>query len=80
MRPTIICHMMTAVDGKITGPFMQSDAANNVGQEYERTNNLYNPDAWLCGRVTTDENFTFYRNPGSKRKRPTGTRRRLCSR
>ncbi|WP_199330257.1 hypothetical protein [Dysgonomonas sp. GY617] len=55
--------MMTSVDGKITGPFLETEAASNVNEEYERTNEIYNPQAWLCGRVTTDENFTFYRIP-----------------
>lgn len=62
-RPYIVCHMMTAVDGKITGPFMSTSAADVVGGEYERTNESYQPQAWLCGRVTTDENFTFYKQP-----------------
>lgn len=62
-RPFIICHMMTALDGKITGPFMDTEVANIVGEEYERTNESYHPQGWLCGRVTTDENFTFYRKP-----------------
>lgn len=62
-RPRIICHMMTAVDGKITGPFMNTDIMEILGSEYERINELYKPDAWLCGRVTTDENFTFYKKP-----------------
>lgn len=61
--PKIVCHMMTALDGKITGPFMDTEIAEIVGEEYERTNNTYRPQAWLCGRVTTDENFTFYRKP-----------------
>lgn len=61
--PKIICHMMTALDGKITGPFMDTAAAEIVGNEYERTNESYHPQAWLCGRVTTDENFTFYHQP-----------------
>lgn len=61
--PKIICHMLTAVDGKITGPFMETDAATALNEEYERTNDTYFPQAWLCGRVTTDENFTFYRKP-----------------
>lgn len=63
MRPKIICHMMTSVDGKITGDFMKTRSAEIVGEEYERINNTFNPQAWLCGRVTTDENFTFYRKP-----------------
>ena len=62
-RPYIVCHMLTALDGKITGPFMESPAVIPAGEEYERTNELYHPQAWLCGRVTTDENFTFYRQP-----------------
>lgn len=63
MKPRIICHMMTAVDGKITGPFMETNAATIVSEEYERTNDFYSPDAWLCGRVTTEENFTNYHKP-----------------
>lgn len=62
-RPYIVCHMLTALDGKITGPFMESPAVSPVSEEYERTNETYHPQAWLCGRVTTDENFTFYAKP-----------------
>lgn len=62
-RPFIVCHMMTALDGKITGPYMNTQAIEAPAEEYERINNSYRPQAWLCGRVTTDENFTFYRKP-----------------
>ena len=62
-RPYIVCHMMTALDGKITGPYMNTAAIKGPAQEYERTNASYKPQAWLCGRVTTDENFTFYKKP-----------------
>lgn len=62
-RPKIICHMMTSLDGKIHGAFMGTSVTIKANQEYERTNNTYNPDAWLCGRVTTEENFTDYRKP-----------------
>lgn len=70
-RPYIVCHMMTSLNGKITGPFMKSEAVDIAGEEYERTNELYNPQAWLCGRVTTDENFTFYRKPDLDENAPT---------
>lgn len=63
--------MLTAVDGKITGPFMETETADSVNQEYERTNNFYNPQAWLCGRVTTEENFTEYRKPDLNIDAPT---------
>jgi riboflavin biosynthesis pyrimidine reductase len=55
--------MMTALDGKITGPYMDTAAIKEPAQDYERINASYNPQAWLCGRVTTDENFTHYRKP-----------------
>lgn len=62
-RPYIVCHMATALDGKITGPFMMTESAAAMSKEYERINESYSPQAWLCGRVTTDENFTMYRKP-----------------
>lgn len=68
--PLIICHMMTAVDGKITGDYMDTESATNMNEEYERINTFYNPQAWLCGRVTTDENFTFYRTPNIDKSLP----------
>lgn len=70
-RPYIVCHMMTALDGKITGPYMNTAAIKGPAQEYERTNASYRPQAWLCGRVTTDENFTFYKKPALDENAPT---------
>ncbi len=55
--------MMTALDGKITGPYMNMQAIEAPTEEYEHINNRYRPQAWLCGRITTDENFTFYKKP-----------------
>lgn len=70
MRPRIICHMLTSINGKITGDYMETKSAEIVGSEYERINNSYNPQAWLCGRVTTDENFTFYHKPNLDENAP----------
>lgn len=69
-RPRIICHMMTSLDGKITGDFMGASVTRKIDNEYERTNNTYNPDAWLCGRVTTEENFTDFRKPNLQEDAP----------
>ena len=69
-RPRIICHMMTSLDGKIHGAFMGASVTRKVDHEYERTNNTYNPDAWLCGRVTTEENFTDFRKPDLNENAP----------
>jgi riboflavin biosynthesis pyrimidine reductase len=62
-KPYIICHMLTALDGKITGPFMQADAIHAASEEYERINATFDAQAWLCSRVTSDENFTFHKKP-----------------
>lgn len=62
-RPYIICHMVTALDGKITGAYMETPEAESASEEYERINQFYHPQAWVNGRVTIDENFTFYKEP-----------------
>ena len=69
-RPYIICHMSTSLDGKITGPYMDTPEAESVFEEYERINQFYHPQAWINGRVTVDENFTFYEKPELPKNTP----------
>ena len=49
MKPHVIVHMITSVDGRIRtsrwGPFEGRD-------EYEKVHDLLESDAWMCGRVT----------------------------
>ena len=54
MRPYIICHMLSSVDGKIDGAAL--DALTGVG-EYEATGAKLNGDAWICGRTTMQQHF-----------------------
>lgn len=61
-RPYIICHILSALDGKITGPFMETKAVRSAGGEYARIRSEYQADAWLYGTVTTKE-FTQGRKP-----------------
>lgn len=61
-RPYIICHILSALDGKITGAFMGTKAAQTVSKEYARIRTEYQADAWLYGTVTTKE-FTQGRKP-----------------
>lgn len=61
-RPYIVCHILSALDGKITGTFMETPAAQAVSGEYARIRNEYQADAWLYGTKTTKE-FTAYREP-----------------
>lgn len=61
-RPYIICHILSALDGKITGKFMGTEGARSAGEEYARIRAAFHADAWLYGTVTTKE-FTGYRKP-----------------
>lgn len=61
-RPYIICHILSALDGKITGEFMGTASAMSTGQEYARIRDEYHAEAWLYGTVTTKE-FTNWRKP-----------------
>lgn len=61
-RPYIICHILSALDGKITGEFMGTASAMSAGREYARIRTEYHAEAWLYGTVTTKE-FTNWRKP-----------------
>nr|WP_217936474.1 RibD family protein [Enterocloster clostridioformis] len=61
-RPYTVCHILSALDGKITGPFMGTEAVGAVSEEYARIRSEYQADAWLYGTVTTKE-FTGGRKP-----------------
>lgn len=54
--------MLSALDGKITGKFMETESARSAGEEYARIRAAFHADAWLYGTVTTKE-FTGYRTP-----------------
>lgn len=61
-RPYIICHILSALDGKITGEFMGMESVRSVSDEYGRIRTEYQADAWLYGTVTTKE-FIGWRKP-----------------
>lgn len=66
-RPYIFCHMMTSLDGKIMGPYMDTPEGNAAGEVFYHISfgkePFYKHQGWLSGRVTTDDNFTFYAKP-----------------
>ena len=54
-RPRVICHMMTSLDGRIvTDGWPQSPEGR---KQYEIVHATYEPDGWLCGRVTMQLHF-----------------------
>ncbi|MGI4741517.1 MAG: RibD family protein [Janthinobacterium lividum] len=67
-KPRIICHMMSSLDGRT---ILQRWGAHVPGrQEYETTAATFGAQAWLCGRVTMEKDFTKGRQPDL---RPTPT-------
>lgn len=61
-RPYVICHILSSLDGKITGSFMGTEAAEALGAAYGKYRTKIAADAWLYGTTTTKE-FTGFREP-----------------
>lgn len=74
-RPYIFCHMMTSIDGKIMGRYMETPEGETAGDVFYNIsfgkNPYYKHQGWLSGRVTTDDNFTFYEKPDLDETAPT---------
>lgn len=66
-RLYIFCHMMTSLDGKIMGSYMETPEGAAAGDVFYNLsfgkNPYYKHQGWLSGRITTDDNFTFYEKP-----------------
>lgn len=74
-RPYIFCHMMTFLDGKIMGKYMETTEGEKAGDVFYNIafgeNPHYKHQGWLSGRVTTDDNFTLYKKPDLDENAPT---------
>jgi len=51
-RPRVICHMMASVDGRVVVDRWPVSAEGR--REYEQVHAGYEPDGWICGRVTME--------------------------
>jgi riboflavin biosynthesis pyrimidine reductase len=54
-RPRVICHMMTSIDGRIVTEGWPLSADGR--RQYELLHATYEPDGWICGRVTMEQHF-----------------------
>ncbi len=70
MRPYIICHMLSSIDGRIEGGVL-----NDVipGGLYEATGASLKGDAWICGRTTMQLHFAEKRLFSSKTSKRAGS-------
>ncbi len=58
LRPVVICHMVTSIDGKVTGDFLLGEKGMQVSESYYEINRRLKGDAFACGRVTMESSFT----------------------
>lgn len=51
--------MLTSLDGKIIGKYLETERGAFFTEEYERIHASYGCNAWMCGRITMEEGFTL---------------------
>lgn len=54
-RPYITCHILSSIDGKITGEFMKSTTTKEYAKHYAKIRDSFQADAWAYGSRTTME-------------------------
>ncbi len=57
-RPYIICHMVTSIDGKVTGNFLSQPECQKATEIYYEMNRNIESNGFICGRVTMESSFT----------------------
>lgn len=62
-RPYIILHMLTSIDGKVTGAYLDSDGAGVICEDYYKIHREYASQGFICGRVTMEGSFTENKAP-----------------
>jgi riboflavin biosynthesis pyrimidine reductase len=55
MKPYVICHMMSSLDGHALTDGWERPFKNAAGERYEALAKTFDFDAWICGRVTMQE-------------------------
>ncbi|WP_426118129.1 dihydrofolate reductase family protein [Pseudomonas sp. DSP3-2-2] len=55
MKPYVICHMMSSIDGHALTDGWERPFKKAAGELYEELAKTFNFDTWICGRVTMQE-------------------------
>lgn len=56
-RPFVICHMVTSLDGKVTGDFLEKSEYSSIIESYYQIHKNYSADGFICGRITMEGSF-----------------------
>ena len=73
-RPYIICHMVTSIDGKVTGEFLSKSECANACEIYYDINRKLRCNGFICGRVTMESSFTGGYYPELSVYEPVGSK------
>ncbi|MCR5889168.1 RibD family protein [Hymenobacter sp. J193] len=58
-RPHVICHMMSSVDGKIlSSNWRDEEIYDTFAGYFEKYHDTFTSQAWMCGRITMERDFT----------------------
>ena len=57
IRPYIICHMLSSMDGKVTGKFLEDKKIEHLVDEYYRIHSEFKANGFACGKTTFLEGF-----------------------
>jgi len=70
-RPRVICHMVAAIDGRVStrGWPMMAEAS----RQYELVHASYEAEGWMCGRVTMEPYAKHVRSDEEVSRERTGT-------
>jgi len=74
-RPRVICHMAASLDGRIVVDGWPDAAAAAVRKHYEEIHAGYEPDGWICGRITMEPFAGGLRADADVAREHTGGRR-----
>jgi 2,5-diamino-6-(ribosylamino)-4(3H)-pyrimidinone 5'-phosphate reductase len=69
-RPTVICHMLPSIDGRIVTAGWRLGSAFHA--EYERTAASFDADAWIIGRISMEPYAGRARLPARPGRQPPG--------
>jgi riboflavin biosynthesis pyrimidine reductase len=61
-RPYVICHMVSTVNGKILAGSW-GDKSKAYSEQYQLCHERFQSQAWMCGRVTMEQDFTHGNQP-----------------
>jgi riboflavin biosynthesis pyrimidine reductase len=63
-KPQVICHMMSTLDGRIiSSNWGDEEIINTYSGFFEKYHETFDSNAWICGRITMERDFSKGEKP-----------------